>query len=437
MRLTSSLAIRKLLASIHPPLSPQSPRESKQLLNVLESAFQRRLDETHPSPKVAATAVENQHGSETIPDPAQRVTHSTHSHLDTILGHPLFKQQSLTFLQTHGLAATAVKTFDDALLKQGLDSDLVQSCALQYLQGREKRGKSPRDEGLGPRLARWFNAMTGAEKKDLLLNEKYMEPLISVMYADGLEREVWQWLQVLYERSFNNFIFIPTDDYAPDAVAYLRAEDRLVSLMIKETARRGRLQEAVQLYTQAYEYRLNSGRSVLSEGKSSPEPLQRSWRQVAGAILLQNKRSKRGLPASLYDLVLKYSLTIDHSPFDPTILHIYHPTSPTAHPLFQKLKDPSFLEQFAKWQKNPNRFVRRILLVSVLDAAELSLNHGHASEAREFLDFAERTYPDFLRSHEEKTDTAERLQLARQEILVRKEFRSSGYATAPELQVLV
>ncbi|KAJ9610370.1 hypothetical protein H2200_005147 [Cladophialophora chaetospira] len=438
MRLSSSLYIRKLLASIHPPISPQSPRESKQLLNVLESAFQRRLDETHPSPKPATGGQESSNGSELIPDPAQRATHSTHSHLDTILGHPLFKQQSLTFLQTHGLAETAVKTFDDALVKKGLDSDLVQSCALQYLQGRQKRGKSPsKDEGLAPRLARWFNTMAGPEKKDLLLNEKYIEPLVSVMYADGHERDVWQWLQVLYERSFSNFIFLPRDGSAPDAIAYLRAEDRLVSLMIKETARRGRLQEAVQLYTQAYEYRMKSGRSALSLDKATPEPLQRSWRQVAGAVLLQIKRNRNGLPGPLYHSLLKYSLSIEYSPFDPAILLVYHPTFPTANAFLQKLKDTSFVEQFAKWQKSPNKFVRRILLVSVLDAAELSLTQGHPREATEFLEFAEKTYPDFLHSHEEKADTAERLQLARQEILVRKEFRSSGYATAPELQVLV
>ncbi|KIW65386.1 hypothetical protein PV04_07650 [Phialophora macrospora] len=432
MRLSPSLYIRKLLASIHPPISPQSPRESKQLLNVLESAFQRRLDEKHPSPTAGHDA---QHAAESIPDPAQRVTHSTHSHLDTILNHPLFKQQSLTFLQTRGLAATAVKTFDNALLKKALDSYLVQSCAIQYLQGREKRGSLPnKDEGLAPRLARWFNAMTGPEKKDLLLNAKYMEPLVSVMYIDGYEREVWQWLQVLYECSFNNFTSIPSGESAPDAMAYFRAEDRLVSLMIKETARRSRLQEAVQLYTQAYEYRL---KSILSEGKSAPEPLQHSWRQVAGAILLQNKLSRKRVATSLYDLLLRYGLTIDYSPFDPAILQIYHPASPSASVLYQKLRSPSFVDEFSKWQKSPNKVVRKILLGSILDAAELSLGQGHDREAREFLQFAERTYPDFLRPHEEEANTAERLQLARQEMLVKKEFRSSGYAPPPELQALV
>ncbi|EXJ56879.1 hypothetical protein A1O7_07223 [Cladophialophora yegresii CBS 114405] len=432
MRLSSSLYIRKLLASIHSPISPQSPRESKQLLNVLESAFQRRLDEKHPSPKAGHDA---HHASESIPDPAQRVTHSTHSHLDTILGHPLFKQQSLTFLQTRGLAATAVKTFDNALLNKALDSYLVQSCALQYLQGREKRGSLPNnDEGLAPRLARWFNAMSAPEKEDLLLNSKYMEPLVSVMYIDGYEREVWQWLHVLYECSFNNFTSVPGDGSALDAMAYLRAEDRLVSLMIKETARRSRLQEAAQLYTQAYEYRL---KSALSRGKPAPEPLQHSWRQVAGAILLQNKLSRKRVPALLYNLLLKSGLPIEISPFDPAILQIYHPDSPSAKGLYQKLRNSSFVDELAKWQKSPNKVVRKILLGSVLDAAELSLAQGHDHEAREFLQFAERTYPDFLRPHEEETDTAERLQLARQEMLVKKEFRSSGFATAPALQALV
>ncbi|ETI26103.1 hypothetical protein G647_02880 [Cladophialophora carrionii CBS 160.54] len=429
MRLSSSLYIRKLLASIHPPISPQSPRESKQLLNVLESAFQRHLDEKHPSPKAGHDA---HHASESIPDPAQRVTHSTHSHLDTILGHPLFKQQSLTFLQTRGLAATAVKTFDNALLKKALDSYLVQSCALQYLQGREKQGSLPnKDEGLAPRLARWFNAMSAPEKEDLLLNTKHMEPLVSVMYIDGYEREVWQWLQVLYECSFNNLTSIPSDESAPDGMAYLRAEDRLVSLMIKETARRSRLQEAVQLYTQAHEYRLKS------RGKSAPEPLQHSWRQVAGAILLQNKLSQKRVSAPLYNLLLRYGIPIESSPFDPAILQVYHPDSPSAKSLYQRLRSSSFVDELAKWQKSPNKLVRKIWLGSILDAAGLSLAQGHDHEAREFLQFAERTYPDFLRPHEEEADTAERLQLARQEMLVRKEFRSSGFATAPALQALV
>ncbi len=435
MRLSSTLYIRKLIASLHPPISPQSPRESRQLLNVLESAFQRHLDETHPSPKTATGGHESHKLSQSIPDPAQRVTHSTHSHLDSILGHPLFKQQSLTFLQTHGLAATAVKTFDDALVKKGLDSDLVQSCALQYLQGRGKRGRLRcKDEGLALRLTRWFNAMTGSEKKDFLLNEKYIEPLVSVMYADGYEREVWQWLQVLYERSFSIFIF---DDSAPDAAAYLRAEDRLVSLMIKETARKGRLQEAVHLYTQAYEYRLRSGRTILSQGTSAPEPLQRAWRQVAGAVLLQHKERNNDLPISLWHSLLKYSLTIEYSPFDPAILQIYHPNFPAAGSLLQKLRDPSFVDRFTRWQRSPNKIVRRILLVSILDAAELSLVQGRPRDAKEFLEFSERTYPDYLRSHKENDDTAERLQAARKEVLGRKEFRSSGYALASELQLLV
>lgn len=429
MRLSSSLYIRKLLASIHPPISPQSPRESKQLLNLLESALQRRLDETHPSPKNLAAGHDTPNGSESIPDPAHRVTRSTHSHLEAVLGHPLFQQQSLTFLQTTGLTSAAVKTFDRALLNNKLDSDLVQSCVLQYLQGREKRGRLSKDEALAPRLARWFNAMTGPEKKELLLNEKYLEPIVSVMYADGCEEEVWQWLQVLYERSFNNKNFFPVND--SDAMAFLRAEDRLVSLMIKGTARQCRLQEAAQLYTQACEYRLRSTAPL-------PEPLLRSWRQIAGAIL-QYPKYRKTIPTGLYDLLLKHGLNIEYSPFDPAVLQIYHPSSPSATLLNQKLKDASFVAKFEKWHKNINqKFLRRILLVSILDAAELSMSQADPGQAKDLLDFAERAYPDFLRphQHDEAVETADRLRLARKEILLRKEFRPSGYAVALDLQLL-
>lgn len=421
MRLTPSLYVRKLLASIHPPIPPTSPRESRQLLSVLESAFQRQLDETHPSPKALNGSGSTDH-SASIPDPAQRIAHSTQSHLDSVLGHPLFKQLPSTHVQTNGLAANAVAIFDDALAWKGLDTDLVQSCALQYLQAVQKKETISHDGRLGPRLAGWFTAMSISERKELLVNGKSIDSLVSVMYADGLEAEVWEWLRLLYERSFDNYVLLSLDKPAPDAKTYFRAEDRLVALMIKETVRRGPLTEAAQQYVKACEYRSNFGKTITSKRHNLAEPLVRSWRQVAGSILL--RRKNHYIPAPLFDSILRNSVPIEATPFDSAILQIYHPTSPSAQPLLFDLQNESFLGQFAKWQKKSNKSVRRALLVSILDAAQLSLDQNRAQEAREFLDFAEKTWPDFLPKHSE-SDTTARLKLAR------KEIRPIGYTPTP------
>jgi hypothetical protein len=433
MRITSSLAIRKLLSSIHPPLSPQSPRESKQLLNVLESAFQRRLDEVHPSPKTVLKGQDTYDGADTIPDPAHRVTHSTQAHLDTILGHPLFNQPSTTFLQRHSLADSAVKTFDDALREHGADTDLVQACCLKYLEGVSKRGKCPDDRKLGPRLARWFYGLAGGAKKTLLLDEKSMEPLVCVMYADGREGDVWQWLQVLYERSFGDGLLNQPMDPALDAPRYARAEDRLVSLMIRETARRRRLQEAMQLYIQAYEYRWDR-QPVASGVESQPTLLQRSWRQIAGAVLTSPSRRELSVPAKLYATLMSYGVSIEESPFDPVFLKVYDPSKASAVPLYHKLKNSTFAASLVRWQSKTNRSIRRVILVSILDAAELSLQQNLPNQARDLLQISEKTYPDFLRSHEQTPDPVMRLQLARKDLTARfKDFRSSSYGTGPGL----
>lgn len=419
MRLTRSLYVRNLLAALHPPLPPQSARESRQLLNVLEAAFQKQLDESHPSPQ-SLRGDESTAESVSIPDPAQRVTHSAHSHLDTILSHPLLKQKSARFVPSRGLTAAAVSAFDDALVQKGLDFHLVQSCAIQYIQGLEKKEMVSEDAKLGPRLASWFTTLNNAEKKEFLVSGNSLASLVPVMYSDGLEAEVWEWLRTLYERPYDRSIVLLSDTSAPGALDYLRAEDTLVALMMKESIRKGLFQEAAQQYIHACEYRLRTGRAILSEGDTLSNPFKRSWQHIARGVLL--RRNSHQIPVELFDSMLKFGLTIKSSPFDRAILQIYHPTSPSAQSLSFKLRDVFFQQRFSYWQKKLNKSVQRALLVAMLDAAQLSLEQNRPSEAREFLDFSETNYPDVVSSNPQ-SNTIERLRLARKESLTRKEAR--------------
>ncbi|EXJ87764.1 hypothetical protein A1O1_04691 [Capronia coronata CBS 617.96] len=419
MRLTRSLYVRNLLAALHPPLPPPSARESKQLLNVLEAAFQKHLDESHPSPQALRVDESvNEQGS--IPDPAQRVTHSAHSHLDTILSHPLLRRKSTTVAPSRGLTAAAVSAFDDALIQTGLDFHLVQSCAIQYLQGLEKEEVVSDDGKLGPRLASWFTAMRNTDKKEFLVNGNSLASIVPVMYADGLEVEVWEWLRTLYERPFDRSIFLLSDISAPGALDYLRAEDTLVALMMKESIRKGLFHEAAQQYVHACEYRLSTGRAILSEAGLLSNPFKRAWQHIARGILLRRKSHQ--IEPELFDSMLKFGLTINSSPFDHAILRIYHPTSPSAQLWSVKVKEVPFQQRFSHWQKKLNKPVQRALLVAMLDAAQLSLEQNRPTEARDFLDFAELNYPDIV-SSKAQSNTVERLRLARKEASTRKETR--------------
>lgn len=421
MKFTPSLLVRNFLASINPPLPPRSPGESKRLLNVLESAFQRHLDEIHPSPK----AIESKDGTDpsvSIPNPAQRLAHSTHSHLDSILSHPLLKRKSTTFVPPHNLSATAVATFDAALTGKSLDLHLVQFCALQYLEGLEKRETIPADGRLGSRLSNWFTTMDSQEKLSFWTNRKSLRTLVSVMYADGLEADVWQWLRDLYERQFETSIFLLSDNNAPNARIYLQAEDILVATMIFETIARRSLQEAAEQYVQACKYRQLKGQSGVA-GQPGVNlvlrPFRNAWHCVAAAIV--SRRNNHGIPPELFDSLLDHGLAVTHSPIDHSFVRIYHPTSPSAQVLCSKVRtDTSHLRPFSKWEKQlSRRMSRKIFLTTLLDGAQLSLEQNRANDARILLDCAEQEYPEFL-SDGQELETGKRLEVAQAAMLVRR-----------------
>lgn len=417
MKLTSSLFIRNFLASIHPPLSPQSPRESKHLLNVLEAAFKKHLDETHPSPK-------EYHSPNSVPDPAQRAAHSTHTHLDTILshpllGHPLPNQHHRQHVQTPRLATQAIQRYDRALASNTLDLHLVRECAVKYLLDPEEKVHITNEAKLGPRLARYFNSMTGLQKKNVLLTEKEsLEAMVSVMYADGLEAEVWQWLRILYERSFGL-----DDDFHLHSSLYWKAEDLLVSMMIKETVYRIGLADAAQHYLKAWEYR-NARSEGLRPGQS-PKPLPWSWRRIVIPLLW--RRSNHGLPPDLYDSLLNHGLDIAYCPVPISILRLYHPTCPSTVPLSQSLLgDLNFRNDFIRWQTKPNfKWMRRHFFIAILDAAQLALDHN-VHHARAFLDFVESAYADLLPPRVDEVDTLERIKATRDNFLAKKEMRPTA-----------
>ncbi|KAK4940674.1 hypothetical protein LTR10_019304 [Elasticomyces elasticus] len=421
MKLTPSLLVRNFLASINPPLPPRSPGESKRLLNVLESAFQRHLDDIHPSPK----ATESKDGADTnasIPNPAQRLTHSTHSHLDSILSHPLLKRKSTTFVPPHNLSATAVATFDAALTGKSLDLHLVQFCALQYLEGLEKNETVPEDGRLGSRLSNWFTTMSREDKLSFWMNRKSLRTLVRVLYADGLEAEVWLWLRDLYERQFETSIFLTSDNNAPNAKVYLQAEDILVATMISETTARRSLQEATEQYVQACRYRQLKGQSGMAGQagvNAAFRPLRNAWHCVAAAIV--SRRNNHGIPAQLFDSLLDYGLSVTHSPIDHSFVRVYHPTSPSAQILCSKVRsDTSHLRPFSKWQRQlSKRMSRKVFLTTLLDGAQLSLEQSRANDARVLLDCAEQEYPEFL-SDSKDLETEKRLEVAQAAMLVRR-----------------
>ncbi|KIW10562.1 hypothetical protein PV08_11526 [Exophiala spinifera] len=404
MRLTPALSVRKLLSRFQPPFPPQSPRESKHLLNVLESAFQKHLDDVHPSPRVADSK-DGGSDVDSIPNPAQRLAHSTHSHLDSILSHPLLKQKSNSLPPPHSLSATAVATFDAALTGKGLDRHIVQFCTLQYIEGLEKKETIAENGKLGPRLANWFTTMDKEEKHVFWTNNKNLKALVAVMYADGLEAEVWMWLRELYDRQYSS------KGEASWMRTYSIAEDTLVATMISQTTARGSLSEAAELYVQASKYR--------RENMPNMRPLKLAGRRLSMAI--RSRRKSHGISAGLFDQILGTFQPQHYSGIEHIWLRLYHPKSPSAVELCSKLRSSTYggLLDWRNKQSSLHHPVHKIFLVNLLDAAQVCLDQNHPADARFVLDVAETEYSEIL-SPGRETDTRKRLEQAQAAMLIRR-----------------
>ena len=60
--------------------------------------------------------------------------------------------------------------------------------------------------------------------------------------------------------------------------------------------------------------------------------------------------------------------------------------------------------------------MQRILLTTILDASEVALQQGEATQARFFLDFAQTHFPDMISREEPSAEPSQRLDHAREEL---------------------
>ena len=377
MKTSPTLLVRRFLQAIHPPLPPRSSREAKQLVGALESAFHKRLDESHPSPQALSVA------ESLSPDPAHQATRATHNHLSSLLAHPLLQRVPDIPTESKSITATALAKFQKSTLWSISDFQFVQDCCRLYLEGLRRKEKVPRDRRLGLQLISWYTQMTPSLQQNFLVDSHTLHSAVTVLYIDGLEAEVWDWLRTLYERSFGKAV-AKLDAHISQP--HFQAEDHLISFMIHETARKGALADAAQQFVEACKYNESRGRTE----RSQDIPLGRSWHRLSCAILASRGRFR--FSHDLYDEIIRYATKVHRlSSWHPSSLQIYHPSNPTAKPLMEWLSSHK-LEVTSLWGKlgkSESGKPPRMLFPLIQDAVTLSHEQGHYGDARflhEFID---------------------------------------------------
>lgn len=337
MKTSPSHLVRNFLKAIHPPLPPTTARETRKLVGVLESAFQKHLDEIHPSPLTVSQGV-NSHDSNSIPDPAHQATRATHLHLASLLAHPLLQKQPATPETHQSLTATAVSEFSNVGSWKAYDFALVQRCCRLYLNGLKRKETVPAALRLGPRLLGWYTHLSTTEKCNFLADTELPPLVVPVLYADDLEAEVWDMLRILYERPTLSKAFAKSSFSVVEqsrVSSYQRAEDNLISLMIHQATFRDSIVAGAQQFVQACKY--HESRHP-SDGHQ-PINLGRSWNRLAQAML--DRRSTSNILPELFDEIVFFgSRCYQPWTWNPSFLQLYHPTIPSYKPLL------SFLEAY-------------------------------------------------------------------------------------------
>jgi hypothetical protein len=403
-----------LIAKLHPPLL-KTPREAQQLLSVLDSAFKKQLDEAHPPVNSAKGpgVGQSRKNDAVFANPS---VNAANDHLLSILHHPLLETKDGERVGAPPAAAQAVRLLDSAIVEGKVTLELLEQCIVIYKQNGRQMPSLSGGHRLGYKIAAWFSTADAATKENFLTS-KLMNEAVPLMYSEGQEQVVWEWLRMLYEGDFGGRN--DKSAYDPKSPAWQEKEASLVRLMVREAVRRRNLPGAIQEYAQAWNYMAQSGRlpqrTQLSYQNSHRSSMSRTSTMIVHMIIY--RRYDHGVPSLLYDLITnldKYWSKPSH--WQQIFLSIYHPSRPSTEALLQSLRSGDFLQHKLPAIRQQAKSGRpKLATIAMIDAAQLLLNQNQPMKAQLVLDATEAHFPEFV-SEKTSQDNETRIQAARREV---------------------
>jgi hypothetical protein len=414
MRLTPILGVRSLIAKLHPPLL-KTPRESQQLLSVLDSAFKRQLDEVHPPVNsVKSLDIDKSRPNDMVF--ANPSVNATNDHLLSILHHPLLETKDGTRAGTASATARAVALLDDAIVQRKVTPELLEQCIIIYKQNGRHLPSVSEGHGLGYKITAWFN-LADAATREVFLTGRLMDNVIPLMYSEGQDQVVWEWLRRIYEGDFGGRN--DKSAYDPKSPAWQEKEASFVRLMVREAVRRRNLSGAIQEYAQAWNYMVESGRLPQGTRPSYHHSPRSSMFRASMMIvhMIIHRRQDHGVPSVLYDLITRLDKYWSSPRYwQQMFLSIYHPSRPSAEKLLQSLRSADFQQHklhVIRQQTNPG--TSRLATIAMIDAVQLLLGQDQPKKAQFVLDATEKHFPEFA-SERTSQDSESRIHAAQREV---------------------
>ena len=373
MKLTPTLYVRSWIAKLHPPVAT-TPQENKQLLSLLGSSFKKRLDDVHPpvqpaEPRISGPLVDNASARATI------------EHLQSVLHHPLLTPNPIQPSEAQSAAATAVMMMDQAMIDGRANLEVVEECMQMYSETLKNGNAVTKDEHrLGRKISAWYTTSSTRTKHEFLSSPAILRYAVPILYAEGLEEVVWEWLRTLYSRTidFDNPQQQACAHTCSKPLHWVIQESYLTFLMIKEALRRGRLDAAVVQINQTCAYMQSTGRM------SSEACLLQTWQATVKSVTLAilRRRHRHGLSAQLFDDFLEHRQSwSDSNSLTFELISLYHPIRPSAKELAIAVEQRGDqIKAHFDGMKAMSELAQKTMLNALLDGAQLLLKGSSNSD---------------------------------------------------------
>lgn len=338
MKPTPIFSIKSWIFKLHQPL-PRTPRQSKQLLTLLNDSFKRQLDIIHPpvnkSQSVSRLTEEKHNALKDDPDGSR----PTDKHFSSLLELPIFSASADTHKTWRSRFSNPCMIIEDAISRNNITSSLIMECLIIEQGGQQlKSGPNVQDTGRPSRnsvaiqVAAMLATTSVPENARILTDRKLMQRLTSRLVSEGHPSIPWGWLEDIFS---GKLIRQYKDKNDSDSLeGWLSGSSAILNMLISCLAVKGKLHKAIDDYL----IPLAQARS------SSSQSTDVSIEHIQSSILKKGMRLAfkfivyhggfEGPAPRLFDNLLEHSLLIDKNSssmgYHQSALLLYHPSTERA-----------------------------------------------------------------------------------------------------------
>ncbi|KAL9120625.1 MAG: hypothetical protein Q9187_002820 [Circinaria calcarea] len=380
MNVSAIRLLRSLTSRIHPPL-PLNPRESQQLLSLLNASFRQQLDREHPTDSSNQTGVTDTHFQSILSSPLftnPRVRPQASANLKSF--HP-----GDSFEEAEHLVSNSIEHFRQQVAGGAANLKIAKECLHESMNNWTTLQQDSTNKTHGPPkicgpILHWLWSRGSYQSLDFLEDRRFVALLTPFLVLEGRKQVIWQWLETLND----TIRYLPVGGEKVPAQVLTQAA--LIRLYIVTIIRHGG----------GFGEALHEFLSIVNRVSTVAYP-NSSWIATvltpAGmslAFIFTEEFRRSNCDADQYNAFLDsmnvWGYSDQISCFNAS-LRLHHPLNPDAAPSLRYLRAKS-----VKTLEKSGPYPRKRIMLLCLDTAQTLLSNGHETDAIWVLGFLQDNF---------------------------------------------